>query len=70
MKETLLEYDRTLLVADPRRNEPKKAGGRGARAKKQSSFRWVIYFYLLRLIIYSFKFIIDNINNGYFWLIN
>ena len=39
LKERLLQYDRTLLVADPRRCEPKKAGGRGARAKKQKSYR-------------------------------
>jgi len=39
LKEKLLQYDRTLLVADPRRCEPKKAGGRGARARKQKSYR-------------------------------
>ena len=39
LKETLLEYDRGLLVVDPRRCEPKKAGGRGARGKKQKSYR-------------------------------
>ena len=39
IKELLLEYDRSLLVADPRRVEPKKFGGKGARSKKQSSFR-------------------------------
>jgi small subunit ribosomal protein S16e len=33
IKEILLAYDRTLLVADPRRREPKKFGGRGARAR-------------------------------------
>lgn len=38
--ETLLQYDRTLLVADPRRCEPKKYGGPGARAKIQKSYRW------------------------------
>merc|ERR1719473_2511443 len=32
IKETFLSYDRTLLVADPRRCEPKKFGGRSARA--------------------------------------
>merc|ERR1712080_228266 len=32
IKEILMNYDRTLLVADPRRPEPKKFGGRGARA--------------------------------------
>ena len=39
IKETLLQYDRTLLVADPRRCEPKKFGGRGARARFQKSYR-------------------------------
>lgn len=37
--ETLLNYDRTLLVADPRRCEPKKYGGPGARARIQKSYR-------------------------------
>jgi hypothetical protein len=35
IKEVLLAYDRSLLVADPRRCEPKKFGGPGARAKYQ-----------------------------------
>lgn len=39
LKDTLLSYDRTLLVADPRRMEPKKFGGRGARARFQKSYR-------------------------------
>lgn len=39
VKEILLTYDRTLLVADPRRKEPKKFGGRGARARRQKSYR-------------------------------
>ena len=30
---------RSLLVADPRRNEPKKFGGPGARARYQKSYR-------------------------------
>jgi len=33
------EYDRTLLAGDPRRREPKKFGGPGARAKDQKSYR-------------------------------
>jgi ribosomal protein S9 len=37
--ELLLQYDRSLLVADPRRCEPKKFGGPGARAKVQKSYR-------------------------------
>jgi small subunit ribosomal protein S16e len=39
LKDILLQYDRTLLVADPRRAEPKKFGGKGARARYQKSFR-------------------------------
>ena len=39
IKEVLLAYDRSLLVADPRRCEPKKFGGPGARAKYQKSYR-------------------------------
>merc|ERR1711912_79545 len=39
IKNVLMEYDRTLLVADPRRLEPKKFGGRGARARFQKSYR-------------------------------
>jgi len=39
IKKTLLDYDRSLLVADPRRAEPKKFGGSGARARFQKSFR-------------------------------
>lgn len=39
IKDALLNYDRSLLVADPRRTEPKKFGGRGARARFQKSYR-------------------------------
>ena len=39
IKQTLVSYDRTLLVADPRRMEPKKFGGRGARVRRQMSYR-------------------------------
>ncbi|OHS96790.1 40S ribosomal protein S16 [Tritrichomonas foetus] len=39
IKRILLDYDRTLLVADPRRMEPKKFGGQGARVRRQMSYR-------------------------------
>ena len=39
IKQRFLDYDRSLLVADPRRCEPKKFGGRGARARFQKSYR-------------------------------
>ncbi|CAK5280200.1 unnamed protein product [Mycena citricolor] len=39
LKKSLVDYDRTLLIADPRRMEPKKFGGSGARARRQKSYR-------------------------------
>ena len=39
VRKLLVSYDKGLLVADPRRREPKKYGGRGARARKQKSYR-------------------------------
>ena len=39
VKDILVAYDRSLLVADPRRCEPKKFGGPGARARYQKSYR-------------------------------
>ncbi|EFX02210.1 40S ribosomal protein s16 [Grosmannia clavigera kw1407] len=39
LKQALVQYDRTLLVADNRRCEPKKFGGPGARARFQKSYR-------------------------------
>lgn len=34
LRRTLLDYDRNLLVSDPRRCEPKKYGGRSARCRQ------------------------------------
>jgi small subunit ribosomal protein S16e len=39
VRKLLISYDKGLLVADPRRMEPKKYGGRGARSRKQKSYR-------------------------------
>ena len=39
LKEKFSHYDRTMLVGDPRRSEPKKYGGRGARSRRQKSYR-------------------------------
>ncbi len=39
IKDILIQYDRSLLVADPRRCEPKKFGGPGPRARYQKSYR-------------------------------
>ncbi|HDM66906.1 MAG TPA: 30S ribosomal protein S9 [Thermoplasmatales archaeon] len=39
LKALYLQVDRSLLVNDPRRKEPKKPLGRGARKKRQKSYR-------------------------------
>ena len=39
LREFLLKYDRSILVNDPRRKEPKHQLGPGARAKRQKSYR-------------------------------
>merc|ERR1712214_37020 len=39
IKDILVQFDRTLLVADPRKCEAKKFGGPGARARFQKSYR-------------------------------
>ncbi|HDI75488.1 MAG: 30S ribosomal protein S9 [Thermoprotei archaeon] len=39
LKQIFEEYDRHLIVEDPRQAEPKKPRGRSARAKRQKSYR-------------------------------
>jgi len=39
LEKRFLEYDRHMLVGDPRQAEPKKPRGRSARAKRQKSYR-------------------------------
>ncbi|WP_202320314.1 30S ribosomal protein S9 [Archaeoglobus neptunius] len=39
LRKAYLEYDRSLLVNDVRRKLPKIQGGRGARARRQTSYR-------------------------------
>jgi small subunit ribosomal protein S9 len=39
LRTTLRDYDRTMIAGDPRRSEPKKFGGPGARARDQKSYR-------------------------------
>lgn len=39
LRRAFSEYDRTLIAGDPRRREPKKFGGPGARARDQKSYR-------------------------------
>ncbi|MDY6865732.1 MAG: 30S ribosomal protein S9 [Halobacteriota archaeon] len=39
IKDAFLGSDRNLLVSDHRQKEPKKFGGKGARAKRQKSYR-------------------------------
>ncbi len=39
LEELFKEYDRSLLVSDPRRKLPKQPMGRGARSRRQKSYR-------------------------------
>ncbi|MCX8171954.1 MAG: 30S ribosomal protein S9, partial [Candidatus Bathyarchaeota archaeon] len=39
LKSAFLKFDRVLMAGDPRRKEPKKFGGPGARARDQKSYR-------------------------------
>jgi small subunit ribosomal protein S9 len=39
LEEVYRTFDRNLLVNDPRQREPKHQGGRGARKKRQKSYR-------------------------------
>ena len=49
IKNILIGYDRSLLVADPRRCEPKKFGGRSARSRFQSITVKLFSFWLFLL---------------------
>lgn len=39
LRNAFLSYDRSMLAGDPRRKEPKKFGGKGARKRRQKSYR-------------------------------
>jgi small subunit ribosomal protein S9 len=39
LRKIFVEYDRSMVVGDPRRKEPKKFGGPGARTRGQKSYR-------------------------------
>jgi small subunit ribosomal protein S9 len=39
LRKAMINYDRTMLAGDPRRKEPKKFGGPGARRREQKSYR-------------------------------
>ena len=39
LEEMFKRYDRSLIVNDPRRKLPKRPGGRGARKRRQKSYR-------------------------------
>ncbi len=39
LRTIFVEYDRTMIVGDARKKEPKKFGGPGARARDQKSYR-------------------------------
>ena len=50
LKKKLVAYDRTLLIADPRRMEPKKFGGQGARARRQKRYVILPFMFILTLM--------------------
>ena len=62
LKDTLLQFDRTLLVADPRRMEPKKAGGRGARSRFKSR---TVYIYMYIHVTRESRFELSNHRRTY-----
>lgn len=39
LRDQFKHYDRSLIVNDPRRKLPKRPGGRGARKRRQKSYR-------------------------------
>ena len=41
-KDFFMAYDRSLIVADPRRCDPKKFGARSARSRFQKSYREIV----------------------------
>jgi small subunit ribosomal protein S16e len=53
LKKKLVAYDRTLLIADPRRMEPKKFGGKGARARRQKRYVILPLMFILSLMRYA-----------------
>lgn len=55
LKKLYTEYDRSLLIADPRRTEPKKFGGRGARARRQKSWVFGLHYQPASLLKFVFK---------------
>jgi hypothetical protein len=52
LKKSLVDYDRTLVIADPRRMEPKKFGGGGARARRQK--RCVCVLFPLSIVVSNY----------------
>ena len=64
LKKKLVAYDRTLLIADPRRMEPKKFGGHGARARRQK--RYVILPFILILTLMRYAVTVEVFLSCYF----
>jgi hypothetical protein len=54
LRQLFIAYDRTLLIADPRRMEPKKFGGHGARARSE-----LLFVFSELLTLYQFA---DHLN--------
>jgi small subunit ribosomal protein S16e len=54
LKKSLVDYDRSLVIADPRRMEPKKFGGGGARARRQKRYVINIFNVPLGFVLTNF----------------
>ena len=67
LKKIFASYDKTLLVADSRRMEPKKFGGRGARARFQNlTVKKVLLYFVHHKFVYypqTHQFIICILKN-------
>lgn len=63
LKKKLVQYDRTLVIADPRRMEPKKFGGQGARARRQK--RYAKYLTVNKEVVCLTPFII--VTDKWYW---
>ena len=49
LEKAFLDYDRNILVSDVRRKEPNKPGDSKARKKRQSSKRWFLVLFKIKI---------------------
>ena len=60
LKKKLVAYDRSLLIADPRRAEPKKFGGHGARARRQKRYVATVFHSSHYILLISSRAVTDE----------